>query len=249
MSLILVIPSIDIKSGKTVRVVQGIPELNCPEYDNDPVEMAMIWRAENAKTIHVVDFNAAHDHSHTNFEIIQEICNSVVIPVQYGGGIRNLEDAGEAIELGVYRLVVGSLAFENPVEFRKIIDTFGTSKIAAAIDVVQNEVVIRGRKMKTGISPLEYAKKLVDLGASRFIVTDVERNGMMTGPNIELSKSIAQETGKSVTLSGGVSGFHDLMKVQNAGEFGIDSVIVGMALYQNKFPCQKIWRIAEAGIF
>ncbi len=249
MSSILVIPSIDIKNGKTVRVVQGIPELNCPEYDNDPVEMAMIWRTENAKAIHVVDFNAAHDHSHTNFEIIEEICNSVVIPVQYGGGIRNFEDAKEAINLGVYRLVIGSLAFENPKEFRRIIETFGHSKIAAAIDVVKDEVVIRGRKQKTGCDPVAYAKDLVKLGASRFIVTDVEKNGMMLGPNIELSKNIAIATGKHVTLSGGVSGYKDLANVEEASKFGIDSVIIGMALYQNKFPCQKIWRIAESGIF
>lgn len=249
MSSILVIPSIDIKNGKTVRVVQGIPELNCPEYDNDPVEMAMIWRTENAKTIHVVDFNAAQDHSHTNFDIIEEICNSVVIPVQYGGGIRNFEDAKEAIDLGVYRLVVGSLAFENPKEFRKIIETFGDTKIAAAIDVVKNEVVIRGRKQKTGIDPVAYALNLVKLGASRFIVTDVEKNGMMQGPNIELSKNIALATGKHVTLSGGVSGYKDLAKVEEASKFGIDSVIIGLALYQNKFPCQKIWRLAESGIF
>ena len=85
MVKILVIPSIDIQDGKTVRVVQGITDLGCIEYANDPVDMAMIWRAENAKCIHVVDFNAAHEHSHINFEIIRKMCESVVIPIELGG--------------------------------------------------------------------------------------------------------------------------------------------------------------------
>ena len=140
---ILIIPSIDIQDGKTVRVVQGIPDLGCIEYANDPVDMAMIWRAENAKCIHVVDFNAAREHSHTNFEIIRKICESVVIPIELGGGIRTYEDAKNAFELGVARVVIGSMAFENPREFIKILDEFTPNKVIAAIDVINDEVITR----------------------------------------------------------------------------------------------------------
>lgn len=245
----LIIPSIDIQDGKTVRVVQGIPELNCKEYGNNPVDMAMIWRTENAKMIHVVDFDAATDHSHKNFDIIREICESVVIPVQYGGGVRSFEDAKELMDLGICRLVIGTLAFENPKEFVKILENFGPSKIVAAIDVVDDSVAIRGRKSVQKINADNYAVKLKDLGAERIIVTDVKTNGMMLGPNCNLSNRIADSTGLKVTLSGGISGYKDLIKVKEDTVNHVDSVIIGRALYENKFPCQKIWRVAESGIF
>ncbi len=249
MAKILVIPSIDIYNGKTVRVVQGIAELCCKEYGDDPVEMAMIWRAENAKALHVVDFNAAHEHSHTNFEIIKKICSSVIIPVEMGGGIRTYEDAKQAFDLGVARIVAGTMAYENPDEFRKILDEFTPNKVVAAIDVIDNEVVTRGRRVHTGISAVDYAKKLKEYGAKRFIVTDVLTNGMLTGPNIALSKSIAEVTEGKVTHSGGIGDYQDLIKLQKEANEYIDSVIIGRALYENKFPCQKIWRVAESGIF
>ena len=249
MNKILVIPSIDIKNRKTVRVVKGIPELGCKSYGDDPVEMAMIWRAENAKVLHVVDFDSSHEHSHKNFDILGEICESVIIPVEFGGGITTIEDAEEALDLGAFRLVIGSLAFTNPIEFKKIFEKFGPQKISAAVDIIDDELVIHGRKEKTGISAIEFSKDLVDLGVKRFVVTDVSRNGMLDGPNIELCKRVADVTNTKVTLSGGISNFKDLLEVQRQSESGIDSVIIGRALYENRFSCQKIWRVAESGIF
>jgi len=247
--MILIIPSIDIKDSKTVRVVQGIPELDCQSYGNDPVEMAMIWRAENARIIHVVDFDCSQKKSHCNFPIIHEICNSVIVPVEFGGGINSVEDAQEILSLGVFRIVIGSLAITNPTEFEKIISTVGKAKISAAIDFVNNEVVIQGRSHKTGITPLEFAKRLKNLGAERCIVTDVSRNGMLSGANFEVSKQIALETGMKVTHSGGITNFQDLVELNKFSNIGIDSVIIGRALYENKFSCQKIWRVAEHGLF
>lgn len=250
MQKILIIPTIDIKDGKTVRVVQGIPELGCKEYCNDPVEMALIWRAENAKCIHVVDFDFSAKKERTNRKIIEDICASVVIPIWYGGGINNLESAEELIGMGVYRVVIGSLAYENPDEYGKIVEKFSANKVVAAIDVVENEVVVAGRRKGTGLTPEEFALRLKELGTNRYIVTDVKRNGMMNGPNIELSKRIAEVTGGKVTLSGGIGGYKDLISVQEVSkDYGIDSVIIGRALYENKFSCQKIWRLAESGIF
>jgi phosphoribosylformimino-5-aminoimidazole carboxamide ribotide isomerase len=249
MQKILVIPSIDIKDRKTVRVVQGIPELGCNSYGDDPVEMAMIWRSENAKVIHVVDFDSSHEHSHKNFDILGDICESVVIPVEFGGGITTLEDAQEALDLGAFRLVIGSLAITNPDEFKRIFEKFGPQKISSAIDVIDDELVIHGRQQKTGINAVEFAKKLCELGVNRFMVTDVARNGMLDGPNIDLCARVAKLTNSKVTLSGGISNYKDLINVQKRSECGIDSVIIGRALYENKFPCQKFWRVAESGIF
>jgi len=249
MSKILIIPSIDIFNKKTVRVVQGIAELSCNEYGDNPVEMAMIWRAENAKALHIVDFNAAHEHSHENFNIIKNICHSVIIPVVMGGGIRTSEDARQAFELGVARIVVGTMAYENPDEFLKILEQFTPNKVVAAIDIINEEVVTRGRHVHTGIGVIEYATKLKELGAQRFIVTDVLTNGMLTGPNIELSKRVADVTERKVTHSGGIGNYQDLIKLQKEASEYVDSVIIGRALYENRFPCQKIWRVAESGIF
>jgi len=249
MSKLLVIPSIDIKDGQTVRVVQGIPELNCRAYGNDPVEMAMIWRTENAKFLHVVDFDHSQLHSIKNYKIVKKICESVVIPVEFGGGISSFDDAQEAMDLGVTRLVIGSLAYTNPLEFEKIIQQFGSSKLAAAIDIIDNKVVIRGRKEVLDLSPLEYAKRLENAGITRVIVTDVSKNGMLNGANIELSKLIAQNTNLKVTHSGGISKKEELFELNSLTNIGIDSAIIGRALYENKFACQKIWRIAESGIF
>lgn len=250
MSNLLVIPAIDIKDGKTVRIVQGIPELNCNDYGNDPVEMAMIWRTENAKFLHVVDFDHSQLHSKRNYNIVKEICESVVIPVEFGGGIRSYDEAAIAMDLGVTRLVIGSLAYTKPSEFKKIIKEFGSSRLSAAIDIIANDkVIIRGRKEIIDISPLEFAKRLEDSGITRVIVTDVSKNGMLEGANIELSKMIAENTNLKVTHSGGITKREELFELDALTDIGIDSVIIGRALYENKFACQKIWRIAESGIF
>ncbi len=249
MRYILVIPSIDIKHGKTVRVVQGIPELGCMEYGSNPVEMARIWRAENARFLHVVDFDGAHEHKLTNLPIIREICQSVIIPVQFTGGIRSLEDVESVMDTGISRLAVNTMAIENPDLFTKIFEKYGPAKIVIALDIVDEELVMRGRTVKTGINYKEFAKKMRQIGIERFIVTDVMRNGILGGPNLTYSREVAEITGAKVTLSGGIRNKDELMDVQNLMPDKIDSVIVGRALYENKFPCQKMWRVAESGIF
>ncbi len=249
MPFLLVIPSIDIKDGRTVRVVQGIPELNCAEYDSDPLEMAMIWRSENAKMLHIVDFDASASHSHKNLNTIKEICQSVIIPVEYAGGIRSLEDAEELFELGVARIVISTLLVDNKQLALDILRKFGAKKVIAGLDVINDEIVIKSRRIGTGIDPGEHALELKKMGFERIIVTDVLRNGMAQGPNIPLSKRIAAISGCKVTHSGGIRNKDELMDIQSLVGEGIDSVIIGRAMYENRFPCQKLWRIAESGIY
>jgi len=249
MQKLLVIPSIDIKNGKCVRIVEGIPELDCYEYGNDPVEMAKIWRAENAKMIHVVDFDGAHEHSKRNFELVEKICSSVVIPVEFAGGIRNLEDADEIMKTGISRLAINSFAVENRTEFLKLLEQYGPSKIVISLDIKDGELIIKGRKKRTGISCVEFSKEMAEVGINRFIVCDITRNGVLEGPNIELSETIAELTGANVTHAGGIRNKDELFDIQKLVPAGVDSVIVGRALYENRFPCQKLWRVAESGIF
>ena len=249
MQNLLVIPSIDIKNGKTVRVVQGIPELNCEEYGNNPVDMARIWRAENAKLIHIVDFDGAHDHSRRNFEVVDEICSSVVIPVEFAGGIRNYEDAKLIMQTGISRLALNTIAIENRKEFLKIFEKYGPSKVIVSLDIRDNNLFIKGRSVNSGISCFDFTKEMTEIGISRFIVCDIARNGMLEGPNIELSKKVAELSGAKVTHAGGIRNKDELADFQRLVPFGVDSVIIGRSLYENRFPCQKLWRVAESGLF
>jgi phosphoribosylformimino-5-aminoimidazole carboxamide ribotide isomerase len=246
---LLVIPSIDIHNRKTVRVVQGIPELDCKEYGDDPVEMAMIWRAENAKMLHVVDFNGAFDHKKVNHDIIKELCNSVIIPIEFTGGIRSIEDAEAVFDLGIYRIAINTMALENRSEFIKLFEKYGPTKIVLSIDILNGNLVTRGRQKKSELNYLAYTKEMVDLGIDRCIVTDVSRNGVMQGPNIVLSKEIAEHSKIKVTHSGGLRNKDELLDLQQLIPVGVDSVIIGRAFYENRFPCQKLWRVAESGLF
>lgn len=246
---LLVIPAIDIKNGKCVRTVQGIPELDCYEYGNNPVEMAKIWRAENAKMIHIKDFDGAHEQSKRNYKVIEEICSSVVIPVEFAGGIRSLQDADDIMNAGVVRIAINTMAVENKNEFKKVFEKYGPTKIVISLDILDQELLIKGRSIKTGINFRNFAKEMVDMGLTRFIVCDITRNGTQLGPNIHLSKEIAELTGAKITHAGGVRNKDELMDIQNLIPSGVDSVIVGRALYENRFPCQKLWRVAESGIF
>lgn len=246
---LLVIPSIDIKDGKTVRVVQGIPELDCKEYGDDPVEMAMIWRAENAKMLHVVDFDGAFEHSKKNYEVIKNICSSVIIPIEFTGGIRNIADAEAVFDLGVSRIAINTLALEDRNQFVALFEKFGPTKVVISLDILNGELVTRGRKHKSGIKYLDFTKEMADIGVERFIVTDISKNGLLQGPNIIPSKEIAEATKKKVTHSGGIRNKDELIDLQEFLPIGIDSVIIGRAFYENRFPCQKLWRLAESGIF
>lgn len=246
---LLVIPSIDIKNGKTVRVVQGIPELDCKEYGDDPVEMAMIWRAENAKMLHVVDFDGAIDLSRKNHNIVKNICSSVIIPVEFAGGIRSLEDAEAAFDLGVARISINTMALEQKDTFIKLFEKFGPSKIVLSLDIVDGELITRGRQRKTGFDYISFAKEISDLGVERCIVTDVKKNGLVQGPNVTYSKEIALNTNMKVTHSGGLRNKDELIDIQELIPLGVDSAIIGRAFYENRFPCQKLWRVAESGLF
>lgn len=249
MSYLLVIPSLDIKDGKTIRVVEGIPELDCKKYGDDPVKMALIWRSENAKMLHIVDFDGSQEYSQKNLEIVEEICSSVIIPTVYTGGVRNKEDADRIIETGVYRLGINTMAVESTKEFITVLEKYGPQKIVVCLDIDNYELVTRGRTIKTGINAVDFAKQMKAIGVERFIVTDIKRNGMLRGPNLQLAKDIAENSGCKVTLAGGIRNKDELQDAQLLLDSGLDSVIIGRALYENRFPCQKLWRVAEAGIF
>ncbi len=242
----LVIPVIDIKDGRCVRTVQGLSTSE-EFYCESPKTMAMLFRKENFKAIHITDLDGALKGDMKNFDLIKEITKSVDIPVQLGGGIRDFDMAKKVIEeLGVYRIVIGTAALTNPELIKSIIDKFSCSKVAVCIDEKLNNVVMDGWINYADITPLEFAIQMESIGVRRIIYQDVTRVGNLSGPHIARLTEIAENTKLKITSAGGISNYADLKKVKEVEHLGIDSVMVSRALYENQFPCQRIWRDLES---
>ncbi len=242
----LVIPVIDIKDGKCVRVIQGLAE-STEFYSESPIKIAKLLRKENFKTIHITDLDGAIYGNMKNAEVIREISKSVDIPIQLGGGIRNIETARWAIEeLGVYRIVMGTAALTDHDLIKRFLGEFSSSKLVVCIDEKLNNVVMDGWINYADITPLDFAKTMEALGVKRVIYQDVTRVGNLSGPHIERLLEIAQNTKLKITSAGGISSYKDLRNVMEIEKLGVDSVMISRALYENQFPCQRIWRNIES---
>ncbi len=242
----LIIPVIDIKDGKSVRTIQGLSE-GTEFYSESPIKMAMLFRKENFKAIHITDLDGALEGNMKNYDLIKEITKSVDIPIQLGGGIRDFETAKKIIgELGVYRIVIGTAALNDPDFIKQIIDKFSNSKIVVCIDEKLNNVVMDGWINYANITPLEFAKQMESIGVKRIIYQDVTRVGNLCGPHINRLVEIAENTNLKITSAGGISNYRDLKMIMDLKYPEIDSVMISRALYENQFPCQRIWRDIES---
>lgn len=241
----LVIPVIDIKEGKSVKTFEGLEDKTM-YYAESPINMARLLRKENAKCIHITDLDGALSGKMSNYDIIKEIVDTVGVPVQLGGGIRTYENAKCLLEeLGVYRIVIGTAVVENIELVKMLLAEYSPSKIVISIDVRDGYFVKTGWKEKTDMKGIDIANQMKSLGVQRIIYQDVSRVGTLLGPNIEGLKEIAAATGLKITAAGGIGGYSDLRKVQDIEKFGIDSVMIRKAIYENRFPCQAIWREIE----
>jgi phosphoribosylformimino-5-aminoimidazole carboxamide ribotide isomerase len=237
----LVIPAIDLRDGRCVRLHQGDYEEETV-YFEDPVKMAKLWRVQNARTLHVVDLDAARGDENDNRPVIREMCEALDIPIQLGGGIRSLEQIEAALEMGVYRVILGTAAVRNPDLVEEAIDQFSSSRIVVGIDARDGEVRVQGWTEGSGLDAVEFAKDMEARGVRRIVYTDISRDGTMSGPNVEAYRTMGTHLSKAkITASGGVGGYDDLLSIQTLQPYGVDSVIVGTALYENRFPCQQFW--------
>lgn len=237
---ISIIPAIDLRDGCCVRLVQGRKE-NATFYDGDPVRIALDYEAHGAQIIHLVDLDGAFsDPNSRNRRVLREIISNIKIPVQFGGGLRSLDDMAQVIELGVSRLVIGTIAVEAPKSLDQALRLFGASRIAVGIDARDGQVLTRGWEREAKISARELAKDVAAVGIERIVYTDVARDGMLTGVNVEQTSAIARESGLKVTASGGVSSLADVTRLKAASESGIDSVIIGKALYEGRFSLEEV---------
>jgi phosphoribosylformimino-5-aminoimidazole carboxamide ribotide isomerase len=235
----LIIPAIDLQNGKCVRLVQGRKDAPTV-YDDDPVKVAKDFELAGARMLHIVDLDAAFsDRASPNRRLLQKIIRAIGIPVQFGGGLRNAHAVKEVIELGVTRVVVGTLAVESIETVAELARIFGGDRIAVGIDAKDGEVMVCGWEQTGKIRATELARTIAKAGVERIIYTDVTRDGMLTGLNIEQTLLLARESGLKVTASGGVASLNDIKRLKPLISFGVDSVIVGKALYEGRFTLKQ----------
>ena len=242
--MVLVIPAIEIKGGRCVQMVQGVEGFT---YSDDPVEMAKLWRRENAKSLQVTDVDGAMTGQPVNREVIKRMIATVDIPITLGGGLRTFEQVQEAFTLGAYRVIVGTMMVENPDDVRRTVEAFGPTKTVLAVDAIDGIVQKRGWQVSSGESMLDVAMKGKAAGIRRISYTDIRLDGTLRGVNFKALRDLGEGTGLRITASGGIGGLEDLLRVQDLEKYGVDSVLIGRALYENKFACQGLWRLCEAG--
>jgi phosphoribosylformimino-5-aminoimidazole carboxamide ribotide isomerase len=242
--MLLIFPSIEIQRGKCVQLVQGDPGSE-QTYSINPVNMAILWRGENAKTLHVVDVDGVQSGKVRNKDIIQKMVQAVDIPVQVGGGIREYDDISGLFEIGVYRVVIGTAAVHDPGLIERLIKEHGARKIAISIEGKAGRIRTEGGTHEHDITPLAFALRMKRVGVSRIVYSEIAEDGVTKELNLESLKSLAMGSGMRVTAQGGITRYQDLIQLQGLEKFGVDSVIIGKALYDNKFPCQRLWRLNE----
>ena len=229
----VIYPAIDIVNGKCVRLHQGNYDLE-KIYNEDPVSQALHFASEGARWIHVVDLDAARTGNPENREIISRIASSTPIPIQVGGGIRSVDSAKALYDSGVERVVIGTAAVENPTLIEGL--TRRGHRVAVGLDGRNGRVATRGWKDDTELRVTEMAKQFNDSGVDAVIVTEIERDGTLLGPDTEGLKEVLDSTSLDVIASGGVGSLDDIKAL-----FGLESddrklggVIIGKSLYENK---------------
>jgi phosphoribosylformimino-5-aminoimidazole carboxamide ribotide isomerase len=231
----IVIPAIDLRQGKCVRLRQGRKEA-ATVYDADPIKIAEGFESDGARLLHVVDLDGAFSESNVrNRDVLGDIVRAISIPVQFGGGLRGAKDIEQAISLGVARVVIGTLAVESPDMLAEFVGLFGVDHVAVGIDARNGQVVTRGWETEEEMSALALARRVAAAGVERIIYTDVRRDGMLTGVNIDQTCLVAETSGLKITASGGVASLADLERLRAVSHRGVDSVIIGKALYEGRF--------------
>ncbi len=230
-----IIPAVDILNGKCVRLKQGRYNAETV-YANDPVEIAKKWQDEGANRIHIIDLDGARTGIPKNIHVIESICKALKVPIQVGGGIRNLDTIKQLIDFGVDRIILGTTAVKNPNTLATMCEKFG-SHIIVSIDSKDDKVTSEGWTQVSKKDTKTLAQEAVTLGVKRFVYTDISRDGMLTGPNIEGIKRFISYVNVPVIASGGISKKED---IDNIKQTGAEGCILGKALYEGKIKLTQI---------
>jgi phosphoribosylformimino-5-aminoimidazole carboxamide ribotide isomerase len=227
---LIVIPAIDLKGGQCVRLKQGRME-DSTVYGANPAETAKKWADMGATRIHVVDLDAAFSGKPENLEAIRAIRGAVDVEVELGGGIRYEETAKLLLDLGLDYIILGTAALENPALVGRLSKKY-PGKIIVGIDAMNGQVAVRGWADVSKVSAVELATRLIEEGAAGFVFTDIERDGMQTGVNVEATATFAKAASGQVIASGGVNDMKDITDLLEREKDGITGVITGRAIYE-----------------
>lgn len=233
MSSFTLYPAIDMRGGKCVRLLQGDYNQETV-YGDSPFDMAKQFTDQGAEWIHMVDLDGAKDGKKVNHEHVIRVAKELPAKVQIGGGIRSMEDVSYYLDAGVDRVILGSAAVSNPDFVREALNRYGGSRVAIGLDARDGFVATEGWLETSHIMAVDLAKRLVEEGAETFIFTDISKDGMLQGPNVEAIGELARITGKEVIASGGVSSIDDLVSLKK-DERNIAGAIIGKALYTGRF--------------
>jgi phosphoribosylformimino-5-aminoimidazole carboxamide ribotide isomerase len=240
----LIIPAIDLKDGKCVRLIQGRMQEETV-YSDDPQAVARRWVDAGAQMIHVVDLDAAVHGTPFNQTRIADIIQTAGVPVQVGGGMRDVEAVAECLETGAHRVIIGTAAIENPSFVRDICRIY-PGHIAVGIDARQGRVAIRGWTRTTETFAVDLARRLEDAGVCAIIFTDIQRDGMQVGPNIEETKKLAESVHIPVIASGGVGTIEHIRSLMTLEAVGVTGVITGKALYSGSLRFEEALALTRA---
>jgi len=223
----LIIPAVDIKNGKCVRLSQGKMD-TAIVYEEDPVNAALKWQKEGAQYLHIVDLDGAFKGEPVNFVIVKKMISALKIPAEIGGGIRNIETVKKYIDIGIDRVILGTQAALSLNLLNDIVNTY-KNKIVVGIDASNGKVAIEGWAKITELLAIDLARTVTELGVDTIIYTDISKDGMLKGPNFAAIKEFAEKSKANIIASGGISSIEDIKQLGRIK--GVTGAIVGKALY------------------
>lgn len=234
----IIFPAIDVLNQKCVRLLKG--ELDNPTiYYDDPLEPALNFESLGFTHLHLVDLDGARTGKPANLSVLKRICENTSLKVQFGGGLRTLESIEEVFKLGADRVVLGTALVANPELAKDVVKKFGSERVVAAVDTRKGKVAIEGWQKEASLELVNLVKKLEELEVGHLLVTDVEQDGTLQGVNFELVEKILSITNLPLIISGGVSSLEDLKKAKELEEKGVEGVIIGKAIYEEKIDLKE----------
>lgn len=242
MSKFIIFPAIDLRNGRVVRLEQGDPEKETV-FGNNPVKMAQKWIDAGAKWLHIVNLDGALDEAGAaNWAALPAI-TELGAKVQFGGGIRSLDDIARALDAGVKRVILGTVAIEKPKIVSEAIAKFGKNKIAVGIDSRNGRVKTRGWQRDTAMNPVDLGKEMKERGVKTIIYTDIGRDGMLDGVDVQATVQLSQVTGLEIIASGGVASMEDIRRCHARAEHGVVGVITGRAIYDGRLDLREAFEL------
>ena len=231
----MIYPAIDMKDQSCVRLTQGAYD-RMTVYEKDPVVVAKNWAAKGAQVLHLVDLDGARNGVRVNEAVVQRILQAVNIPVQLGGGIRDTEGVRRFLDMGVDRVIIGTAALKNPPWIREMLTTYG-ERIIVSIDAVKGLIATDGWEEVSKIRAVDFIRELAAAGLQRIVYTDIEKDGMLQGPNFQMYEELQRKVPIEVIASGGITTLTDIKTLKQMGLYG---AIVGKALYDGKLDLEEV---------